>query len=68
MNEFWGYMWKNARMKKVYWVYDKDKSLREIKTSMVKVPVWIKWKSISLTAQHEWIITVYEYCGDMKGD
>ena len=34
---------------KVYWVYDKNKRLREIKTSMVKVPVWIKQRSTSLT-------------------
>ena len=57
---------KKCSYEKVYWVYDKNKSLREIKTSMVKVPVRIKRKSISLTAQHEWIIIVYEYCGDMN--
>lgn len=50
MNEFCGYMWKNARMKKSIWVYDKNKRLREIKSSMVKVPVWIKRRSTSLTA------------------
>ena len=37
------YEWKSK-------VYDKEKSLREIKSSMVKVPVWIKRRSTSLTA------------------
>lgn len=40
---------KKCSYEKVYWVYDKNKSLREIKTSMVKVPVWIKRRSTSLT-------------------
>lgn len=41
---------KKCSYEKVYWVYDKNKSLREIKTSMVKVPVWINRRSTSLTA------------------
>ena len=41
---------KKCSYEKVYWVYDKNKRLREIKSSMVKVPVWIKRRSTSLTA------------------